>query len=120
MALGTITPVTIDPHSSTQQIPVALGDLKMTITNVVPSAGADYTTGGVAITPAQLGLNFVVGGQAEIYASTGTNATGTACSVLVSNGGANVNLKFFTSSNAEVAAATNLSGETVQIIAFGY
>jgi|SRR5581483_11953782 len=119
MALGTITQVAIDPHSQTA-IPVAIGDLKMTVTNVVPSAGADYPTGGVAITPQQLGLSNVAAGQAEVQASTGTNATATACAVVVSNNGATVNLKMFSNANAEIANNTNLSGVTFQIIAFGY
>ena len=120
MALGTITPIAIDPHSQQGGIPVAVGDLKMTVTNVVPSAGADYPTGGVPITPAQLNLSAVFAAQAEIAASTGTNATATACSVLVSNNGGTVNLKMFSNANAEIANGTNLSGVTFQIIAFGY
>lgn len=118
MALGTVTAVAIDPHSQSP-IPVVLGDLKMSVTTVVGEAS--YTTGGPSITAAQLGFpSGIVAAQAEISASTGTNATSVAMSVVVAASQASANLKCFTSANAEVASTTNVSGVTWQIIAFGY
>lgn len=117
MALGTIAPVPIDPHNQ-QGSPVAFGDLKMTVTNVTGDSA--YPTGGSPVTPQQLGLSTVFAGQAEVYASTGANATSTAASLVVAAGGGSANLKCFTNANAEVANATNVSGVTWQIIAFGY
>jgi hypothetical protein len=118
MALGTVTQVGIDPHTS-QAVPVAIGDLRLSVTNVVGEAS--YTTGGPTLTAQQLGFNStVVAAQAEVLASTGTNATSTAMSPVVAAGGGSVNLKCFTNANAEVASTTNVSGVTWQIIAFGY
>ena len=117
MALGTVTQVVIDPHSG-QAGPVVVGDLKMTVTNIV--GDSSYATGGSALTPAQLGLTTVFAAQAEVYASTGTNASSTAAAVVPTNNGTTLNLKAFSNANAEIAASTNLSGVTWQIIAFGY
>ena len=118
MALGTVTPVAIDPHSSTA-VPVAIGDLKMTVTNVVGEAS--YTTGGAVITAQQLGFtSAVVAAQPEIIASTGTNGTATSMSVIVQPGFGSAKLQSWTSGNVEITAAVNISGVTWQIIAFGY
>ena len=118
MALGTVTQQVIDPHL-TQASTVAVGDIKMSVVNVVGEAS--YTTGGPSITAAQLGFtSCVLAAQAEIAASTGTNATSTAMSVVVASGGGSANLKCFSSANAEIASTTNVSGVTWQIIAFGY
>ena len=118
MALGAVTPVAIDPHAQ-QVIPVAVGDLKMTVTNVVGEAS--YTTGGAVITAQQLG--FVTGvlcAQAEVYASTGSNCTATATSVVVQTGNQSAKLQSWLSTNVEVTSTTNISGVTWQIIAFGW
>lgn len=117
MALGAITAVPADPHNQ-QASPVVIGDLKMTVTNIV--GDSSYPTGGSPITPQQLGLSAVLAAQAELFASTGANATSNTMSAVVSGGGGSVNLKCFTNANAEVANATNISGVTWQIIAFGY
>ena len=119
MALGTVTPQTIDPHLTTGQA-VSVGDLKMTVTNVVGEAS--YTgSGGVTITAQQLGFpNAIVAAQAEVIASTGSNATSTAMAVVVQSGGGSAKLQCFTNANAEISGSTNVSGVTWQIIAFGY
>ena len=116
MALGAITQVQTDPHAA--GVPAAVGDLKVTVTNIVGEAS--YTTGGVAITPQQLGLSIVLFAQAELYASTGTNATSAALSVTITNNGSTINLKCFSNAGVEITGAVNVSGITWQIIAFGY
>lgn len=122
MAIGTITPVPITPQSGTQATPNVMGDLKATVTNAV--GAASYTTGGDAITAAQLGLRRVVCADVQIQASTGTNA-GAICATAVIQGNGSVLLKCFATSGTspvgvtEVAGAVNLSGITWQIQAMG-
>lgn len=122
MAIGTVTQVGIDPHSQ-QGSPVSIGDLKMTVTNVV--GDSSYVTGGSPLSAAQLGLTRVLAAQTSIVATTGTNS---AASASVYNTGSgtlqcfnNITATTGTSAPAtECAAAANLSGITWQIIAFGY
>lgn len=117
MALGAVTQVAVDPHNS-QAGAIVIGDVKMSVINVVGEAS--YTTGGPSITAAQFGFtSTILAAQAEVLASTGTNATSTAMSPVVATGGGTANLKCFTNANAEVATTTNVSGVTWQIIAFG-
>jgi hypothetical protein len=118
MALGAVTPVNIDSAHVQQAGPIVVGDLKMAVINIVGEAS--YTTGGPSITAQQFGFNSTIYfGQAEVIASTGSNATSTALAVVPAAGGGSANLKAFTSANAEVASTTNVSGVTWQIIAFG-
>jgi hypothetical protein len=97
MPLGTITPVTS----------FVIGDRWMKIFNVV--GAASYTTGGDALTPAQLG--FV--GDAEFQVSA-ENSNG----VDASYDYANQKLKCF-SGAAEATAASNLSTSTFRVTAIG-
>ena len=120
MALGTITAVAIDPHSS-QAGPVVFGDLKFTVTNVVGDGA--YATGGTKITAAQLGLSQVLAADVQIV----TPIVGVIAAYAVVNGDGSVNLKTYggsgTSPNIGLAEATgtaNQSGLTVQIQAMGY
>ena len=118
MALGAVTQVAIDPHSESP-VPVSFGSLKMTVTKVVGEAS--YTSGGAPITAQQLGLSYVIAAQAEVFSSTGTNATSNSMAVVLpSGGGYSANLKCFSSANAEIASTTNVSGVTWQIFAWGY
>lgn len=114
MALGTITQVAVDPHSSTQVIPVAVGDLKMTITTVV--GDGSYPTGGTSLTPAQLGLSNVVFANVGISASAGSVTSFSEASY---NTGTQ-KLQVFANTGAEVTATTSLSNLTFSIQAFGY
>jgi hypothetical protein len=94
---------------------VAIGDLKVTVTNVV--GDSSYPTGGSAITAQQLGLpTTVLFSQTEVAASSGTNCASTGSAYNSSTG----KLVCFANTGVEVANATNLSGITWQIIAFGY
>lgn len=118
MALGTVTQQTIDPHLTTATT-VSVGDLKMAVVNVVGEAS--YVTGGSAITAQQLGFaSTIIAGQAEVVASTGSNATATAMSVVVQTGGNTAKLQCWTNANVEIGSTVNVSGVTWQIIAFGY
>ena len=118
MAVGTVTRVAADPHGITA--PIAIGDLKLTVTNVVGSAS--YTTGGDALTAAQLGLGTVLFAIVSVTASSGSNNAGAEASYNV----ANSTLQVFAATDAagvplaEAASTTNLSGLTFQVIAFGY
>jgi hypothetical protein len=113
MAVGTVTQQAIDPHSPVP-IPVSIGDLKMTVTNVVGSAS--YTAGGDSLTPAQLGLSTVLASQAELQVSAVTAPVATAATYLPST----QLFKVWQASGAEMTAATNLGTITFQVIAFGY
>jgi hypothetical protein len=118
MALGTVTSVALDPHN-TQAAAVAMGDLKMTCTTVVGEAS--YTTGGPSITPQQLGFTTACfAAQAEVSASTGSNATSTVMSPVITNSGQTIKLKCFDNTNTEIVSTTNVSGVTWQILAWGY
>lgn len=117
MALGTVAAVNADPHNS-QAVPIAVGDVRMSVITVVGEAS--YTTGGPAITAQQFGFNSVIfAAQAEIQASTGSNATSSSMAVVVASGGGSANLKCFTNAGVEIGSAVNVSGITWQIIAFG-
>lgn len=114
MALGTITPVAVDPHSSSQAIPVAIGDLKMTVTTVVGESS--YVTGGTALTPAQLGLSTVVYANVDVAASSGTATSFSAASYNTATG----KIQAYLNTGAEAGTAANLSSLTFAVQAFGY
>jgi hypothetical protein len=117
MALGAVTQVATDPHA-TYALPLAVGDIKMSVITVVGEAS--YTTGGPVITAQQMGFNSqIFAAQAEVQASTGSNATSSFMSVVVQPGGGSAKLQCFTNAGVEITAATNVSGFTWQIIAFG-
>lgn len=119
MALGVVTQTALDPYSSTQTGPTVVGDLRMAVVNVVGEAS--YTTGGPVITAQQLGFpSAVVAGQAEIVASTGSNATSTAMSVVIQPGNGSAKLQCWTNANVEIGSTVNVSGITWQIVVFGY
>ena len=119
MAVGTITRVSADPHGIPN--PIVFGDTKMTVTTVVGSAS--YTTGGDALTPANLGLSFVTTAIVSISASSGSNCSAVEGNYLTSGGGL---LQCFSAADAagcpvsETASTTNLSGLTFTVWAFGY
>jgi hypothetical protein len=78
MAVGTITNVAIDPHSASA-LPTSIGDLKLTVTTVVGSGS--YTTGGDALTPANLGLGTVLFASTTLVASSGSNCSAVSARV---------------------------------------
>ena len=118
MAVGTITRKQVDPHGLVQA--ASIGDMKITLTTVV--GGTSYTTGGDALTAANLGLKTVLFSVTAITAATGTNSAVTSASYIASTG----KLQFFSSDGSapdvlsEVVSTQNVSGVTVTIIAFGY
>ena len=120
MALGTITNVAIDPHSSSQAIP-AVADIKITVTTVV--GDSSYPTGGTAITGAQLGLPT---GTVlfTICSVTGSASNNTAAEASYNTATGKLQMWSLTDSAgcplAETANATNVSGITVTIVAWGY
>lgn len=122
MALGTITQVAVDPHSASQALPVSVGDLKFTVTNVVGDGA--YSAGGSTITAAQLGLSTVVACDVQITVPI----VGVVAAVAnIQTGGGSVKLQTFGGSGttpniglAEATGTANQSGLTVQIQAMGY
>ena len=119
MAVGTVTRVAADPKGITA--PIAIGDLKVTVTNVVGSGS--YTTGGDSLTAAQLGLGTaVLFAITNIIASSGSNNAALRGAYDVTNS----KLMVFGGTDAagvplaEVSSTTNVSGLTFQVVAFGY
>lgn len=102
MALGVVTPVISN---------LVHGSERVTITTVV--IGTAYPTGGVALTAAQLGLQNVAHAVTSLKV-VGANGPSEAYYDIV-----NSKLKAF-SATGEVANATDLSGATVEITAFGF
>ncbi len=118
MALGTITPVMADPHSSTQSIPISVGDLKMTVTTVVGDAA--YASGGTVLSAASLGLATVLHTVCTVAGSAANNGA-VAASYNLSTG----KLQMWASTGTSPvglaeAGSVNLSGVTVTVTAFGY
>lgn len=117
MALGAITAVPVDPHNS-QSSPVAVGDVKLTVTNIV--GDGSYATGGSAVTPQQLGLTTVLATQSEAIATTGSNNAASSFYYNTATGKLQCFTTGATGAFNEVGAAVNLSGLTIQVLAFGY
>jgi hypothetical protein len=119
MAVGTITNVAIDPHSASA-LPTSIGDLKLTVTTVVGSGS--YTTGGDALTPANLGLGTVLFASTTLVASSGSNCSAVSAAYSVSTS----KLQCFSAADSagapvsETANGVNVSGLTFQVVAFGY
>lgn len=114
MALGTITNLTVDPHSSSQAVPIALGDVRLTVTTVV--GDSSYPTGGTALTAAQLGLSVVLFAICSVTGSASNNAA-----IHSSYNIATGKLQMWSGATlAETANTTNVSGLTITVLAFGY
>lgn len=119
MALGTITQVQVDPHTQQGGVPTSVGDVKCTVTNIV--GDSSYPTGGTAVTPQQLGLPVtVLFTQSEAIATTGANNGASSFYYNTSTGKLQCFTTGATGAFNEVANAVNLSGLTIQILAFGY
>lgn len=118
MALGTITQVPVDPHTaSSGAFPLAFGDVKCVVVNVV--GDSSYAAGGSALTPQQLGLSTILFSQAEAIATTGSNNGASSFYYNTATG----KLQCFTTGATGAfneCGSVNLSGLTIQILAFGY
>ena len=113
----TVTPQAVDPHSSTQASPMSIGDIKVTVSNIVFDA-TSYSAGGFAVTPANLGLSTVLFAIAsQIGPSSGAVTGGVGEFVYNTSTG---KIQVFNSTGVEGAPTTTLTGLTAQIIAFGY
>jgi hypothetical protein len=108
MALTTVNAGNVTNDNS------VLGDLKARFKTV--TFDNSYTTGGVALTPATLGLNVVKYIQAEIRTNTGV-AAGQATHVTYDY--TNQKLQLW-KLNAEVANATDTSLVVVDLFVLGY
>lgn len=113
----TVTNVAADPHSQTQAIPVAVGDLKITVSNITFDA-TSYSAGGFSITPAQLGLTTVLFAPCQQIGPSAGAVTG-GLGELAYNTSTN-KVQVFNSTGVEGAPTTTLSGLTIQIVAYGY
>ncbi len=89
------------------------GDLRVACKRV--TLDASYPTGGYTITPAQLGLP---GGRC-MFADTASVNDGVASDVAAFWDPSTNQLKAYTNAG-EVANATNLATQVVQIMAYGY
>ena len=116
MALGTITSVQVSPQAA--GVPASAAELKTTVTNVV--GDSSYPTGGSALTPQQLGLTTVLYTQAEGIATTGSNNGSSSFYYNTGTGKLQCFTTGATGAFNEVANTTNLSGLTIQVLAFGY
>ena len=110
MAVGAITLLrTGDVH----------GGQRVTVNSVVPTSGANYATGGVPITAAQLGLQNVQFAVCEEVTQATTVGPGSAVALAQSDG--SIKLKCnVAAGNAENASNADLSATLVKITAFGY
>lgn len=118
MALGTITQLGVDPHTSSP-VPVMVGDLSVTVTTVVGDGA--YAAGGTALTPQQLGLKNTVAFAICTVAGSASNNGAIAASYNTSTG----KLQMWASTGTSPvglaeAGAVNLSGVTITVVAFGY
>jgi len=94
-----------------------VGAQKQTVTDV--TMDDDYTTGGKAVTAAQLGLSAVYSGQVEV----GTSASGAddfANVALIPQTNGSVLLKSHISSGAESSSSADQTGVVLRVTAQGY
>ena len=115
MAVGTITRIGPDFHGKQQPTPIG-SYLMISATTVV--GPTSYTTGGDALTAANLGLNTVLHAICTVTGSASNNTADVASYDI-----ANAKLQFWTTTTtalAEAASTANLSGLTATITAFGY
>lgn len=111
MALGTLTLLTASPSSGPNLV---LGPLR--VVNTTITGDSSYPTGGSSLPAASFGLDAILFTSAEIQNLSGTNSTGVSTVVY------NVTtskLQCF-GATSETSNATNLSGVTFNVIAFGY
>lgn len=119
MAVGTVTIQSINPFSTSTQAPIAgVGPLKVAVANVQPTSGANYTTGGSAITAAQLGLQRILWGEVNPI-TVGANGPGDGAVVPQADGSIKLKMQL-PAMTGEVAANTDLSAALIQVVVFGY
>lgn len=111
MAVGTITPVVAGPHGLKRH-PVNLGALSVTVTTVV--GPASYTSGGDALTFANLRMSNVLFAICTVAGSGSNNAA-----INAEYDATNQKLKFW-AGTSKAEATGNLSGLTATVIAFGF
>lgn len=110
MALGAISiPTGVQANTT-------FGNKKVRIRNIVLTTGANYTTGGEAITPAAVGLSkrieLVVGTQAPATAAGATTRT-------VGYDYTNGKLQVYTTASAEAANNSDQSAFTTRLMFIG-
>ena len=89
--------------------PLSTGNTKLTVRDVVLDDA--YPTGGETVTPAQLGLSQVIAAQASVKVAGTGSVTAVHYDIPTS--------KVVAYTAAAEAGAVDLSGITVQILAFG-
>lgn len=123
MAVGAITTLNLNPAlggSSTSEPGAAhIDGLSLVHYTVVPTTGANYASGGVPITAAQLGLRQCLGGFASAITQAATVGPG-EISVLPQSDGS-IKLKCGAASGvADNAANADLSATLVDLWVLGY
>lgn len=117
MAVGTLTPQKADQQGNTY---ANMGELTVTVTNVVPTSGANYAVGGVPITAQQLGHQVaVVWALATAITQAATVGPGEVSPIVQADG--SIKLKCgLAAGTGDNGANADLSGTLVQVIAIGY
>lgn len=113
-----VNPAAGSPGDSSRAAIGNASDLKMTLTSITVGVAGDYATGGIVLTPQQLG--FATGVQFGVVAPrTTTVTTGTAVGgVLDCTSPAAPKLKLNTA--AGEAAGAGVAGDVFDVLAFGY
>lgn len=122
MALGTLTQLNLNPAlSAAEPGEEVFGGLR--VRSYQFAAESSYVVGGTSLSAAALGFpNAVLAVLVQIVGSSGANDGAVEASYNLSTGKVQM---FVTSGTSpvglqEAAAAANLSGLTLQVIAFGY
>lgn len=109
MAIGTITIV------GTRR---SIGDLFSVKCDIIPTAGANYTTGGDTILPSSVGLMEIQRGDAHPTAQAAT--VGPSAVVIIPQTDGSAKLKSFVAAgNAENSSNADLSGVSVRATLYG-
>jgi hypothetical protein len=111
MALGTITKVTANGRSTDRVV----GNKRVHTRDVQCTSGANYTTGGSAITAAAVGLKRIEEANIISEPTTASGSTHRVGSILYQADGSVKLVIGGAAAGAEVAAATDLSTFTARI-----
>ena len=107
MAVGTITAVKGGDY--------VVGNKRVRTRDVQCTSGANYTTGGSAITAASVGLNNIIHANVLSQPTTSTGSTHRVASVLYQTDGSVKLVVGGAAAGAEVASNTDLSTFTARI-----
>ena len=110
MALGAVTIVRYGDNS---------GSLKSVVVDIVPTAGANYTTGGDTITPLSVGFTAILRGHGAPTAQAATVGPSSVAILPQANGTAKLK-SIVAAGNAENSSNADLSATSVRATLYGY